>query len=207
VGDQNPAFGAGAVERRSRKRKAKGKSRMAKGKSGVTRTYSAGPRCSLSKATPCEPWTDGQTRVRVSFPRFLFLFCLVLLPISTGNAEKVERYTVSIPHLRFFSGESVVSFEIDVSAGAIQSVANIPVGWYFVVDNDASWQTKITANSTVGAASLTAEEFKKLQFVIKKNEFGDLKFELSGAVSVTKDYEKEKQLALKMSDFAVAPRR
>ena len=130
---------------------------------------------------------------------------IISIGTSMGSSETTEAYIVSIPNLRASSGELVVAFEVDVTAGAIQSVSNLPVGWYFVLDNDASWHTKIKANSTVGAASLTPENLKKIQFVVKKNEFGDLKFELSGAVAVTKDYEKETQLPLKMSDFSLVP--
>lgn len=144
----------------------------------------------------------------MSFSRFVSLFSLVLiLPVTVHAAEKTEEYTVSIPSLRVSPGESVVSFEIDVTAGAIRSLSNIPVGWYLVVDNDASWQTKIKANTTVGAAALKPEDLSKVRFVVEKNEFGDLRFEITGAVSVTKDYEKERRLSFKMSDFNLTPRR
>jgi len=144
----------------------------------------------------------------MSSSRLLSPFAMILLMVvNAAAAGKTDIYTVSIPNLRVSAGESVVSFEVDVTAGAIQSVSNIPLGWYFVVDNDASWLTKIKANSTVGAASLKPEDLRKVQFVVKKNEFGDLKFELSGVVSVTKDYKKERQLRLKMGDFALTPSR
>jgi len=100
----------------------------------------------------------------------------------------------------------VVSFEVDVTAGAFESASNLPVGWYIAIDNDASWQTKITANTTVGAAALKPEEFEKLRFSIDKNESGGLKFRLSGIVSVTKDFQKSRPIPLKMGDFAVVPK-
>ena len=126
---------------------------------------------------------------------------LMLLP--AGVAQKTAEYSVRIPGLRVAPGESVVSFEIYITAGAIQSVLNVPVGWYLVVDNDASWQTKIKANTTVGAAALKPEDFKRFRFLVKKNEFGDLKFELAGTVSVTKNFQQERPIQLKMSDFAL----
>ena len=130
---------------------------------------------------------------------------LVTLLVVAAAAGQTAEYTVSIPSPQISTGELVVSFEIDVTAGAFQSVSNMPVGWYLVVDNDASWRTKIEANTTVGAASLKPEDPRKLRFVVRKNEFRDLKFELAGAVSVTKDYQKERRLQLKMSDFALTP--
>ena len=139
--------------------------------------------------------------------RFVCLFSLALmLLVSAGAAEKPAEYTVSISNVRVSAGESVVSFEIDVTAGAFESVSDVPVGWYLTVDNDASWQTKIKANTTVGAAALKPEDLRKLRFKVKKNEFGDLKFDLAGTVSVTKDYQKERPLHLKMSDFALTPK-
>jgi hypothetical protein len=130
---------------------------------------------------------------------------MLTLLVDAGAAEKTDQYTASIRNLPVSGGEVVVSFEIDVIAGAIQSISNIPVGWHFVVDNDASWQTKLIAKATVGAASLQPEHLRNVQFVVKKNEFGDLKFELSGVVYVTKDYEKERRCHLKMGDFTLTP--
>ena len=122
-------------------------------------------------------------------PRMVALLLAVMLPVvgGAGAAETTGEYAVSIRNLPLSAGELIVSFQIDVTAGAIQSISNIPVGWHLVLNNDASWQTRIIANSTVGAASLQPDDLRKVQFVVKKNEFGDLKFELSGVVSVTKD--------------------
>jgi hypothetical protein len=148
-----------------------------------------------------------KTEGRATLSRFVCLFSLALmLLVSAGAAEKPAEYTVSISNVRVSAGESVVSFEIDVTAGAFESVSDVPVGWYLTVDNDASWQTKIKANTTVGAAALKPEDLRKLRFKVKKNEFGDLKFDLAGTVSVTKDYQKERPLHLKMSDFALTPK-
>ena len=127
----------------------------------------------------------------------------MLILVTAGAAQRTAEYGVSIPNLPVAPGESIVSFEINVTAGAIQSVMNVPVGWYLVVDNDASWRTKIKANTTVGAAALKPEDFKQLRFVVKKNEFGDLKFKLTGTVSVTKDFQQERPIQLITSDFAV----
>jgi CYTH domain-containing protein len=74
--------------------------------------------------------------------------------------------------------------------------------WYLVIDNDPSWRTKISGNTLIGAASLTSEEFKRIRLQVKKDETY-LTFSLSGMASVTKDFEKERRVPLKMSDFAV----
>ncbi|MGA2904970.1 MAG: hypothetical protein ABSD98_14135 [Candidatus Korobacteraceae bacterium] len=102
------------------------------------------------------------------YPRLLSLFCFILmLLVGATNAAKTERYAVCDRHLQASGDESVVSFEIHVTAGAFRGISNLPVGWGLVIDNDAPWRTKVTANTGVGAASLTPEEFKKVQFVIE----------------------------------------
>ena len=97
--------------------------------------------------------------------------------------------------------------EIDVDAGAIESLTNVPAGWYIGIDNDPSWHAKVKADTIVGAASMSPSDLRRIQAVIRKNEFGDLKFRLSGSVSITKDFEKETPLPLQMSDFAIATTR
>jgi hypothetical protein len=133
----------------------------------------------------------------------ILLLLLMVVPINMGSAEKMETYSVSVSELETSSGEVIVSFAINVTAGAIQSVVNIPVGWYLAVDNDASWQTKIKANTIIGAASLSVEDLRRMKLIIKKNEFMDLKFGLSGIVCFTKDYKKERQLSLRMTNFSI----
>jgi hypothetical protein len=123
------------------------------------------------------------------------------------KAENVNESIISITNLSVSPDESIVSFEIVVEAGVIYSISNIPVGWYFSIDNDASLQTKIKANTIVGAASLSLDDFKAVQIMIRKNEFGGLKLGLSGKVSVTKDYENERLISLSNSDFVIAPRK
>ncbi|HUA32513.1 MAG TPA: hypothetical protein VMA09_02830 [Candidatus Binataceae bacterium] len=138
--------------------------------------------------------------------RAIWSFLPILMLAPAAFAQQTTEYIVSIPKLRVSTDDSVVSFEVDVTAGAFESASNLPVGWYIAIDNDASWQTKITANTTVGAAALKPEEFEKLRFSIDKNESGGLKFRLSGIVSVTKDFQKSRPIPLKMGDFAVVPK-
>jgi len=54
----------------------------------------------------------------------------------------------------------------------------------------------------VGAAALSPEQFQKLQLMVKKDETHS-KFAVSGTVSVTKDFEKERHIQLKMEEFGV----
>lgn len=144
----------------------------------------------------------------MSFHRLVTLALLLLLigsPVDIRSAEKKEALSLSISGLEALDDEMIVSFSISVTAGAFQSIENIPIGWYLSIDNDASWQTKIKANTIVGAASISTKDFKRIKLIIIKNEFMDLKFALSGVVSLTKDYEKERQVPLRLSNFSIVP--
>ena len=132
----------------------------------------------------------------------VILLALCMSASGQQPTHGLGTYSVSPPHLGAAIGERVVSFEIHISAGEVLAVSNLPIGWYVVVDNDPSWQTKISGNARVGAASLDPDEFQKLRLVVKKDEFY-LKFAVAGTASVTKDFQKERHVALKMSDFSV----
>jgi hypothetical protein len=79
--------------------------------------------------------------------RLTAIAAVILLVISSSvtaphgaNAPSGSVYSISVPLLKTFAGERVVSFEIDLTAGTVQAVSNLPIGWYVVVDNDASWK-------------------------------------------------------------------
>jgi hypothetical protein len=103
------------------------------------------------------------------------------------------------------AGERVGGFLIDVTAAAFESVSPLPVGWYFQLDNDASWNTYFKGQITVGAAALTAAQLKQLRFRVRKNEGGDVKFAVSGTVSLTEDFIQDRQVSLQIGDFAITP--
>jgi hypothetical protein len=101
--------------------------------------------------------------------RLLSLFCFVLVwCVVNAAAADTEQYTVSARALTIAAGERITNFEIHVTAGAFRRVSHLPIGWYIDIDNDGSWQTKVTANCQVGAASLGFEEFQELKFMIEK---------------------------------------
>jgi hypothetical protein len=134
------------------------------------------------------------------------VICAALLALGNSNAgEKTDKYKVFIRDIAASPGEVIVAFEIRGTAAAIRSVSNIPVGWHFIEDNDASWQTKLTANSLVGAASLRPEDLKRVEVVVNKNEFGGLRFRLSGSVVLTKDYIKQRKIVISQEDFVLTP--
>jgi hypothetical protein len=119
-------------------------------------------------------------------------------------ADRQKMYSVSVQQLKGAAKEErVVSFEFKVAAGAIRSVSNVPVGWKIVIDNDPSWQTTVRASVVVGSAALQPEDLRSVRLTVEKNEFGDLKFAVSGVVSLTGNFESERGVQLAMQDFAI----
>jgi hypothetical protein len=138
--------------------------------------------------------------------RWLFSLCLVLVLLTIDAvADSSQRSTLSLQSINISSSERIVSFEIRISAGAFRTISNLPLGWTVDIDNDASWHTTARGSLMVGAAALSPEEFKKLQFLIEKNEFEDLKFHVEGTISVTKDFQKTRKIQLNSSDFSLTP--
>ena len=109
--------------------------------------------------------------------------------------------TFSLTHLALQPGERIVGFRVDIRAGAFESVAPMPVGWSIDIDNDASWQTSVEGGIEVGSAALGLPQLAKLRFLIKKNEFGGMKFSVAGTVTVTKDFEHEREIKLSPSNI------
>jgi len=101
--------------------------------------------------------------------------------------------------------ERVVAFEIDLTSGMVVSLSNLPKGWYVVVDNDASWRTKVRGNTLVGAAALDPQGFRNIQLTVEKNE-SLLPFAVSGEVSVTTNSGKERLIRLGKADMSIAPK-
>jgi hypothetical protein len=131
------------------------------------------------------------------------LAAALMLLATPPQAQQDQTYTVSVQALQARADEVVVSFEIDVLAGAFDSVSKLPVGWYVDLDNDPSWNTKLKASIRVGAAALKPDELKKLRFRLRKNEFRGARFTVSGTVALTTDFATNRQVPLQMSDFSV----
>jgi hypothetical protein len=125
------------------------------------------------------------------------MFCL------SSGAQSGRLRTFSVGNLSLQKNERIVGLEVDVAAGAFDSITKLPVGWTVTIDNDASWQTKVQASVQVGAASLSPESLQKVLLIVRENEFGDLKFNISGIVIVTTDFKTERRIPLRQSDFLV----
>jgi hypothetical protein len=122
------------------------------------------------------------------------------VPLDTVKGGKLV--SVSISRVETSVKERIVSFEVDLTSAMIKSVSNVPKGWYVAIDNDASWQTKVTGNALVGAAAVSPEELKQIRFVVERDESLS-KFAVTGSVSVTENFEQTRHVQLRNSDFEV----
>jgi hypothetical protein len=122
------------------------------------------------------------------------------VPPTTANKNSIVN--VSIPHVNLQDGERVVSFQVELTAGMVRSVSNLPKGWYVAVDNDASWRTQVKGNTLVGAAAMSAQELENVRIAVEKDETY-MKFSLQATIAATKDFEKERRITLSMKDFSV----
>lgn len=127
---------------------------------------------------------------------------MLALLSTAGCGDKPDVYNVSIPAIKATSDESIINIEVAVNAGTIQAVSNIPLGWQIHIDNDANWISHVRANATVGAASLAADELKRVVFNIRRNEADNFKFTITGTAALATTFEKRK-LDLTMQDFTM----
>jgi hypothetical protein len=127
--------------------------------------------------------------------------CLLLALLTADSCGDVpDNCSISVQNLKIASEESVVSFEFDVKAGAVESIAKLPMGWQFTIDKEANWSSKVTGRTTLGATSMSSDEFKRLVFTVRRSGSSDNKFDVSGIVSASRSFTNE-TVALKLGDF------
>lgn len=134
---------------------------------------------------------------RNKFLLVLIVFVYFLVKTSISFAET---FSVSLGPLDLTNKERIVGFQLKMTAGRIHSILFVPIGWNINIDNDPSWQTKITGSSVVGAAALSTNSLNNF-VIIEKNEFMDLKFDIEADVVVTENFEKERTIHLKMNEL------
>ena len=126
---------------------------------------------------------------------------VVTAPTSVAcDAAEPTVYIVSIQHVGNAPDERIGQLRIDITCGQIESVLHIPRDWYILINNKANCETSVQGNTIHGAGALGEAELREFKIRIIKNEtYGT--FGLAGQVSVTKDFETERFIDLKPSDF------
>jgi hypothetical protein len=130
----------------------------------------------------------------------LLLGSLGVLFFLCGTCISGEKFALSVPGNALKKNERVLSFKVTVSAGRIVSLREMPIGWDIHVDNDASWDTNISGNATVGAAALEGNFFKDF-LVIEKAESPLGPFAIESEIGLyTEGTEEQRSVQLKMKD-------
>jgi hypothetical protein len=130
----------------------------------------------------------------------VILFCLLGASVPV-LAQAVDQKHFSLRDVHLQPDERVVGIELSVKAGSFVSIDRLPIGWLVTIDNDPSWHTTVKGNARVGAAALEMQPLQKLDFCVRKYEFGDLHFSISGDLIVTKDFEHERRIPLRSENF------
>ena len=59
--------------------------------------------------------------------RIACLSPLLLMGLSCGSGDKPDVYAISIPNLHVDSSSSIVALELNINAGSVLAVQNIPI--------------------------------------------------------------------------------
>ena len=65
----------------------------------------------------------------------------------------------------------VAAVHLTVKHGAVASLRSVPFGWDMYIDNDPSWNTKVSGHALVGAAFLRLQELPELISVIPEPHY------------------------------------
>jgi hypothetical protein len=71
------------------------------------------------------------------------------------------------------------------------------------IEDDANWISKVRGNSTIGAASLSPDELKRIVFLVRRNERENFNFDVSGTFTVSKNSERPQKIQATMQDFSL----
>jgi len=130
---------------------------------------------------------------------FVLFFCFFGFCQPLAAQEKTHHFVLQGIHLQ--EGERIIGMDILVVSGAFTGISNWPKGWSLDVDDGTSCRTNIKGDAHVGAAAVDANDIQKIRFTINKPACGDLKFQMSGALFATKDFENVRKIPLGRNNF------
>lgn len=131
----------------------------------------------------------------------LGLVLLLLICFNLPLKAQADEHRFSLSGIHLQEGERVVGINVSLKAGSFVTVSGLPPGWVFTIDNDASWQTSLKGDAQVGSATLDPSSIEKWSMLVRRFEFGDLKFRLSGVLLVTKNFEDVRKVTLGAENF------
>jgi hypothetical protein len=136
-------------------------------------------------------------------PVSIFRVVCILSFLCQAEIALAQVQQFALQNVRMQPDERVESIELFVKAGSFIGFDPLPMGWYLIIDNDPSQQTSIKGDARVGTGALTPNGLMELRIRIRKVEFGDQIFSISGTLIVIKDFESERKIPLTADNFKV----
>lgn len=127
---------------------------------------------------------------------------LLLVPYCHA-IEPGELISISVKKEKVAKGR-IVGIELELTNGRIFRLREVPFGWYFTIDNDASWKAKLTGTVEVGAAALDPSEINGL-IVVEAGENSGPSFSLQLGLFSTTDFENSIRVDLGPKDLDLIP--
>ncbi len=140
------------------------------------------------------------------FRILLFGMAFALVFVRPNVSDCGEKLSVSFASLKLTGAERVVGFEVTFVGAGIVSLPSVPMGWEISIDNQPSWNTRITASAVVGAAALDSRYFRSFIVIQKAPEKG-LDFAISGTIWATEDFTTTREIQLKTTDVVLRKRK
>ncbi len=93
-----------------------------------------------------------------------------------------------------------MGFEVKVHAGRIASLPAVPIGWYLTIDNDPSWNTRMSGSIAVGAAALDLRFFRDF-IAVERGSLPGLELEVTAEIVVSEDFQTVRHIPIRMNDL------
>ena len=121
------------------------------------------------------------------------------------SEEQFPQRVVSLHDIHLVEGERIVGLEITFTAASVYAITHIPKDWSFNLDGAVSYRTKLSGACHHGAGALeTARGLPQFTIILEPPfDRTSPKFDISGSVHLTKDFEKARLLKLKITDFQI----
>jgi hypothetical protein len=132
----------------------------------------------------------------------LALVIVVIAPTARPAPKAAKLETLSIEALHITPGERVVGFDLMITSGRVAKVLKAPIGWSISVENDPSWNTKISGSILVAAATVNPSFFHDFAAIEKNETLGSV-FHVRGDVIVSRDFVKERRIPITMRDVVL----
>jgi hypothetical protein len=123
------------------------------------------------------------------------------LLVEQGGRKARSKHSPCRTSLSIEESERVEGIELIIKAGSFIGFDPLPLGWYLIIDNDPSQQTSIKGDARVGTAALEIDSLLRLRIRIRKIEFADRTFSISGTLIATRNFESERRIVLGRENF------